>query len=203
MVRDSEVKKAQQRLFNRRRLKKFGLVPKTLTNSYRWTIESILLGCITAWYGNCTARNCRALQVWCSLPSASPGEHCLPFRTPTASDFTERPKRLLRTSTTQATACSPYHPEGKVHQTWDRETENQLLSQGHQIVKQPSLAQERRLPTFRLDIIGHFNKWNTSHFNNAALRMFMYLTLLISYVYTVSFTIYCILAALSLLVHIF
>jgi hypothetical protein len=28
-----------------------------------------------------------------------------------------------------------------VHQSWDREIENQLLSQGHQIVKQPSLAQ--------------------------------------------------------------
>ena len=26
------------------------------------TIESILSGCITAWYGNCTARNRRALQ---------------------------------------------------------------------------------------------------------------------------------------------
>ena len=51
----SVVKKAQQRLFNLRRLKKFGLSPKTLTNFYRCTIESILLGCITAWYGNCTS----------------------------------------------------------------------------------------------------------------------------------------------------
>ena len=46
------VKKVQQRLFNLRRLKKFGLAPKTLTNFYRCTIESILSGCITAWYGN-------------------------------------------------------------------------------------------------------------------------------------------------------
>jgi hypothetical protein len=56
------VKKAQQCLFNLRRLKKFGLVRKTFTNFYRWTIESILLGCITAWYGNCTVRKRRALQ---------------------------------------------------------------------------------------------------------------------------------------------
>jgi gmma-aminobutyric acid receptor subunit gamma len=64
---DSVVKKEQQHLFNLRRLKKFGLAPNTLTNIYRSTIESILLGCITAWYGNCTARNRRALQrvVWC------------------------------------------------------------------------------------------------------------------------------------------
>ena len=44
------------------RLKKLGLSPKTLTNFYRCTIESILLGCITTWYSNCTAHNHRALQ---------------------------------------------------------------------------------------------------------------------------------------------
>jgi hypothetical protein len=57
------MKKAQQRLFNLRRLKKLVLTPKTLTNFYRCTIESIMLGCITAWYSNCTAHNCRALQT--------------------------------------------------------------------------------------------------------------------------------------------
>ena len=51
---DSVVKKAQQRLFNFRRQKKFGLEPKNLTNFYRCTIESTLSGCINAWYGNCT-----------------------------------------------------------------------------------------------------------------------------------------------------
>jgi hypothetical protein len=56
------VKKVQQCLFNLRRQKKFGLSPKTLTNLYRCTIESILSGCITACYGKCTASNRRALQ---------------------------------------------------------------------------------------------------------------------------------------------
>ena len=62
---DSVVKAAQQRLFNLRRLKKFELSPKTL-NFYRCTIESIPSGCISAWYGNCTALNRKALQrvVW-------------------------------------------------------------------------------------------------------------------------------------------
>ena len=59
---DSVVKKVQQRLFNLRRLKNCGLSPRTLTNFYRCTIQSILSGCITAWYGNCTALNCKALQ---------------------------------------------------------------------------------------------------------------------------------------------
>ena len=56
------VKKAQQHLFNHRRLKKCSLAPKTLTNFYRCTIESILSGCIIAWYGNCFAHTRRALQ---------------------------------------------------------------------------------------------------------------------------------------------
>ena len=58
---DDVVKKTQQRLFNLRRLKKLGLSPKTLTNFYRCTIESILSGCITAWYGNCSAHIRKAL----------------------------------------------------------------------------------------------------------------------------------------------
>ena len=52
----------QQRLFNLRRLKKIGLSPKTLTNFYRCTIESILSGCITAWYSSCSVQNHKALQ---------------------------------------------------------------------------------------------------------------------------------------------
>jgi hypothetical protein len=59
---DSVVKKAQQYLWYLRRLKKFDTPLKTLTNLYRCTIEGILLCCITAWYGNFTALNCKALQ---------------------------------------------------------------------------------------------------------------------------------------------
>ena len=62
---DSVVKKVQ-RIFKPRRLKKCGVSPKTPTNFYRYTIESILLGCSTTWYGNHTTHNCRGLQrvVW-------------------------------------------------------------------------------------------------------------------------------------------
>ena len=35
-------------------LKKFGLSPRALTVLYKSSIESIQLGCITAWYGNST-----------------------------------------------------------------------------------------------------------------------------------------------------
>ncbi|XP_059500668.1 uncharacterized protein LOC132209491 [Stegostoma tigrinum] len=56
------VKKAQQHLFFLRWLRKFGMSITSLINFYRCTIESILSGCKTAWYGNCSAQNCKKLQ---------------------------------------------------------------------------------------------------------------------------------------------
>uniref|UniRef100_A0A674ENP9 Reverse transcriptase domain-containing protein n=1 Tax=Salmo trutta TaxID=8032 RepID=A0A674ENP9_SALTR len=56
------VKRARQRLFPLRRLRRFGLVPQILEKLYSCTIESILISCITAWYGNCSASNRKALQ---------------------------------------------------------------------------------------------------------------------------------------------
>ena len=36
--------------------------PQILTRFYSCTIKSLLTGCITAWYGNCSASDCKALQ---------------------------------------------------------------------------------------------------------------------------------------------
>ncbi len=59
---DAVLKKAHQRLFFLRRLRKFGTSPRILRSFYTCTLESILTGCITAWFGNSTAGNRRALQ---------------------------------------------------------------------------------------------------------------------------------------------
>ena len=56
------MKRAQQHLFPLRRLKRFGMGPQILKKFYSCTIESILTGCITAWYGNCSASDHKALQ---------------------------------------------------------------------------------------------------------------------------------------------
>ncbi|KAK3550941.1 hypothetical protein QTP70_010125 [Hemibagrus guttatus] len=58
----SITKKAQQRLYFLRRLRKAHLPPPILTTFYRGTIESILSSCITAWFGNCTASDRKTLQ---------------------------------------------------------------------------------------------------------------------------------------------
>ncbi len=59
---DAVLKKAHQRLFFLRRLRKFGTSSSILRSSYSCTVESILTGCITAWFGNSTAGNRKALQ---------------------------------------------------------------------------------------------------------------------------------------------
>ena len=140
---DSVVKKAQQRLFNHRRLKKFGLSHKTLTNFYRCTIESILSGCITAWYGSCTALNCKALQrvVW-SAQRITGGK--LPaFHDTYSTRITGRQNQGQ-----QPSEPLPVHPTTiqkagsvEVYQSWGREAEKQLLSQDHPNAKQQSLTQ--------------------------------------------------------------
>lgn len=58
----SLVKKAHQRLFFLRTLKKNHLSSDILVNFYRCTIESILTNCITVWYGNCSVADRKAMQ---------------------------------------------------------------------------------------------------------------------------------------------
>ena len=57
------VKRTRQNLFPLRRLKRFGMGPQILKRFYSCTIESILTGCITDWYGICADR--KALQSVC------------------------------------------------------------------------------------------------------------------------------------------
>eukprot|EP00061_Rhincodon_typus_P005596 g25297.t1 len=59
---DVKVKKAQRCFFFLRRLRKFGMSIRSLTNFHRCTIESILAGCIMAWNGNCSAQDRKKLQ---------------------------------------------------------------------------------------------------------------------------------------------
>jgi hypothetical protein len=56
------VKRVQQTLYFLRRLKKFGMLPRVRSKYYGCTIESVLTGCITAWYGNCSVHDRQALQ---------------------------------------------------------------------------------------------------------------------------------------------
>ncbi len=75
---DAVLKKAHQHLFFLRRLRKFGMSPSILRSFYTCTVESILTGCITAWFGNSTAGNRKALQrvVQQRTPTLQYAMHC-------------------------------------------------------------------------------------------------------------------------------
>ncbi|KAI5085655.1 gastrula zinc finger protein XlCGF28.1-like, partial [Silurus meridionalis] len=58
----SLVKKAHQRLFFLRTLRKNQLSSDILVNFYRCAIEIILTSCVTVWYGSCSVAEHKALQ---------------------------------------------------------------------------------------------------------------------------------------------
>ena len=65
---DSVVRKARQRLFHLRHLRKFQVSPQILRNFCSCTIENILMGNITVWYGNSTEQDRKTLQRGVALP---------------------------------------------------------------------------------------------------------------------------------------
>lgn len=58
----SLAKKAQQRLYFLRKLRRAGAPPPIMHTFYRGTVESILTSCITVWYGTCTVSCRKTLQ---------------------------------------------------------------------------------------------------------------------------------------------
>ncbi len=58
----TQVKKARQRLYHLRQLRKCRVSPAILKTLYSGTIESVLTQYISAWYGNGSNQDCKALQ---------------------------------------------------------------------------------------------------------------------------------------------
>ncbi len=58
----TQVKKARQRLYHLRQLRKSRVSPAILKTFYSGAIESVLTQCISVWYGNSSNQDCKALQ---------------------------------------------------------------------------------------------------------------------------------------------
>ncbi len=58
----TQVKKARQRLYHLRQLRKFRVSPAILKTFYSGAIESVLTQCISVWYSDATNQDCKALQ---------------------------------------------------------------------------------------------------------------------------------------------
>ena len=110
---DSVVRKAG--LFKLRKLKTFVLAPKTLTNFYRCTIESILSGCITAWYGNYTALNRKALQRVVPSAKCITGSTLPAFQDIYSTRCHRKAKKIIKDLFTPLSSSRSV----QVHQSWD------------------------------------------------------------------------------------
>ncbi len=58
----TQVKKARQRLYHLRQLRKFRVSPAILKTFYSGAIESVFTQCISVWHGNASNQDCKALQ---------------------------------------------------------------------------------------------------------------------------------------------
>ncbi len=79
------VKRAQQRLYFLRTLRKAHLSARLLKSFYHCTVESILTYCITVWYGNCTMAERAALQRAIKTSQKIIGLPLPPLRTSTGT----------------------------------------------------------------------------------------------------------------------
>ena len=77
--------------FALRRLKRFGMGPQILKMFYRCTIESILTGCITAWYDNCLPSDRKVLQRVVQTAQNITGSSSLPSMTSIPGGVRGRP----------------------------------------------------------------------------------------------------------------
>ncbi len=78
------------------------------------TLESILTGCITAWFGNSTAGNRKLCKGSCELPATLLEVSFPPSRTSTPGGVQGKPGGLSKTSATRPTVCSLCCPQGDI-----------------------------------------------------------------------------------------
>ncbi len=111
---DAVLKKSHQCLFFLRRLRKFGTSPRILRSFYTCTVESILPGCITAWFGNSTAGNRRALQRVVRTALHIVGDELPSLQDIYTRRCTRKARRIIKDSATRPTDCSLCCPQGDV-----------------------------------------------------------------------------------------
>ncbi len=104
----TQVKKARQRLYHLRQLRKFRVSPAILKTFYSGAIESVLTQCISVWYGNSSNQDCKALQRVVRLAerisgSTLPSLQCCCFFGGVLSITVNYSKNIV-----QITACPPY-----------------------------------------------------------------------------------------------
>ena len=102
--------------------------PQILKRFYSCTIESILTGCITAWYGNCSASDRKALQR-----VVRTAQYITGVKLPAIQDLYNRQCQwkahtILKTPATQVKDCFLCFPHGQRYRSAKSRTKRLLNS---------------------------------------------------------------------------
>ncbi len=130
----TQVKKARQRLYHLRQLRKFR-VPTILKTFYLGAIESVLTQCISVWYGNSSNQDCKALQRVMRLAerisaSALPSLQYICFKR-----CKSRAAKILKDSTHPGNHLFCLLPSGKRFRSMMAKTERLRRSFFHQAIR--------------------------------------------------------------------
>ena len=127
-------KKAQQRLYFLRRLKRAGASTTTMLSFYRGTIESVLTNCVTVWHGSCTASRRRSLQRTVRAAERIIGATLPPLQDLYDSRLVQGATRVMRDPTHPAHGISPL-PSGRRLRSLPARTTRLINSTFHQAVR--------------------------------------------------------------------
>ncbi len=153
----TQVKKARQRLYHLRQLRKFRVSPAILKTFYSEAIESVLTQCISVWYGNATNQDCKALQRVVRLAECISGSALPSLQVTYLKRCKSRAAKIIKDSTHPGNHLFRLLPSGKHFQEHDGKnwkTEEELLPSGHQAPKhKPSLIITYKIVTENTSIL--------------------------------------------------
>ncbi len=131
----TQVKKARQRLYHLRQLRKFRVSPTILKTLYAGTIESVLTQCISVWYGNSSSQDCKALQRVVRLAERISGSALPSLQDIYIKRCRGRADKIIKDSNHPGNCLFTRLPSGKRFRCLmakNRETQEEFLPHGHQ-----------------------------------------------------------------------
>ena len=131
----SLAKKAQQRLYFLRKLKKARAPAPIMCSFYRGTIESVLTCCITVWFGNSTTHNQKMLQRIVNAAGKIVGATLLPLNDIYNSQLTKKALSIVGDPTHPSHGFFRLLPSGRRFRSLQARTTRLTKSFIHQAVR--------------------------------------------------------------------
>ncbi len=119
----TQVKKARQRLYHLRQLRKFRVSTAILKTFYSGAIESVLTQCISVWYGNSSNQDCKALQRVVRLAECISGSALPSLQVIYLKHCKNRAVKIIKDSTHPDNCLFILQPSGKRYRSMMAKTE--------------------------------------------------------------------------------